>query len=94
MHTATKQPGSPRRPGELAEILAFLTDHEVPLAYSTHLLCNVAGINLKQVADAAGVGRAHLYMMLRDLRPVSASVRQAFMDCLGLDPWAPQGDEI
>jgi DNA-binding phage protein len=87
MHTATKRTGSQRNPSELSEILAFLTSHEVPVVYSAHLLCNVAGINLKQVAECAGIGRNHLYMMLSEVRPVSASARQAFMDCLGIDPW-------
>ncbi|MDP2835167.1 MAG: hypothetical protein Q8Q28_18065 [Pseudomonadota bacterium] len=78
-----------RSPGELSEILALLLAHQVPLVYSARLLCDVAGINFIQVADAAGVGRGHLYKMLRGIRPVSASVRLAFMDCLGFDLWAP-----
>lgn len=94
MGTAMTKSISQRSPGDLSEILAFLTTHEVPLVYSAHLLCDVAGISFKQVADAAGVGRGHLYMMLRDLRPVSASVRLAFMDCLGIDLWAPEVGDV
>lgn len=88
MNTMTKQPTGQRSPGELSEILALLLARQVPLIHSARLLCDVAGISFKQVADAAGVGRGHLYKMLRVIRPVSASARQAFVDCLGLDPWA------
>ncbi len=88
MGTVTTQSTGQRSPGELSEILALLLARQVPLIHSARLLCDVAGIGFKQVADAAGIGRGHLYKMLRGIRPVSASARQAFVDCLGLDPWA------
>lgn len=87
MDTAMKKTIHRHSTAELEEILGFLAAREVPLVYIAHLLCDVVGINFKQVAEAAGIGRGHLYMMLRGIRPVSESARQSFIDFLGLDPW-------
>lgn len=76
-------------PAELQEVFEFLVARRVPLIHAAHLLCSLAGINFKRVADAAGIGRGHLYMMLRGIRPASDSARRAFLDLIGLDPWAP-----
>lgn len=74
-------------PAELREIFEFLVARKVPLVHAAHLLCSLAGINFKRVADTAGIGRGHLYMMLRGIRPVSESARLAFQEILGIDPW-------
>lgn len=68
----------------------LLIGYEVELAHIAHLLCDVTGISLKQIADSAGIGRGHLYMMLRGIRPVSTSARQAFIESMGIDPWCIQ----
>lgn len=79
-----------RRPSsELREILDYLVAHDVPLVHAAHLLCSLTGINFKRVADTADIGRGHLYMMLRGMRPVSESARQAFVGQIGIDPWSP-----
>lgn len=73
---------------ELVEVLEFLSARGTPLVYSVGLVCNVAGVKLQELAVEAGVGRNHLYQMLRGTRPVSAVMRLTFERRLGLDPWA------
>lgn len=77
-----------RTPEELSEILIFLLSRDVSLVHSMHLTCDVTGVSLKQVADSAGIGRGHLYQMLRGTRRVSVPAREAFMCLLGIDPWS------
>ncbi|MFA7238859.1 MAG: helix-turn-helix transcriptional regulator [Sulfuricellaceae bacterium] len=73
---------------ELVEVLEFLSHRKIPLAYSVNLVCSVAGVKLQELAVEAGVGRNHLYQMLRGTRPVSVIMRLTFERRLGLDPWA------
>jgi hypothetical protein len=51
------------------------------------LVCAEAGVKVVDVAEAAGIGRGHLNMVLSGARPVRESVREAYKKLVGFDPW-------
>lgn len=79
---------------DIPAILRFLAGQGVSLVHSVRLVTSDQGMTLQQIAARAAIGRTHLYQMLAGSRPVADSARRAFMDTLGVDPWAIQAEYI
>lgn len=71
----------------LARIYCFLMSEGCSRVHAMALVCAEAGVKVADVAQAAGIGRGHLNMVLSGERPVREPAREAYKKLVGFDPW-------
>lgn len=71
-------------------IFRCLSNEKVPLSLSIQLLARLESVELQDIACQAKCARSLLYMALAGDRRAPERLRQAFIDAMGIDPWADQ----